>query len=242
MQKLENLLFVNKYIVHIRTNPSTNATEEIFFCHPASYDLWRAFPHVLMIDATYKTNVYRLPFVQIVGVTSTHKTFCIAHAFLSKEREENFVWMLEMLRGLLHKCMEPRVILTDRDLALMNACKRVFPNATRCLCRWHIGHNIAKHCKASFKTSDWKKFTWLWATLCESPSIAVYEYNHSKLYKRLVEDNRGSKLQYMQIGIFWVKRAKHGLYEIERSGTNFEEIFWMKVVNINNNKSPLPIE
>ncbi|KAD4585037.1 hypothetical protein E3N88_22638 [Mikania micrantha] len=58
----------------------------------------------------------------IVGVTSTHHTFCIAHAFVSKEKEENYHWVLERVKDMLDKCMEPRVIITDRDLALMNAC------------------------------------------------------------------------------------------------------------------------
>ena len=94
MQRLEKLLHDRQYIYYTRENPSTNEVEELLFVHPHSYCRWRAFPHVLMIDATYKTNVYRLPFVQVVGVTSTHKTFCIAHAFISKEREENFISVL----------------------------------------------------------------------------------------------------------------------------------------------------
>ena len=88
-----------------------------------------------MIDATYKTNEYKLPFVQVVGVTSTNKSFCIAHAFISKEKTDNFVWVLERLKDLLQKCMDPRVIITDRDLALMNACDIVFPKASKLLCR-----------------------------------------------------------------------------------------------------------
>ncbi|KAI3797407.1 hypothetical protein L1987_32664 [Smallanthus sonchifolius] len=116
--------------------------------------MWCAFPHVLMIDATYKTNMYRLPFVQVVGVTSTHQSFCVAHAFISKEREEHFVRVLLKIKGMLQKCMESRVIVTDRDKALMNACDKIFPDTSKYLCRWHIHENISKHCKASFTDED----------------------------------------------------------------------------------------
>ncbi|XP_022031420.1 uncharacterized protein LOC110932389 [Helianthus annuus] len=127
MQILESMLQEERYIYFTRVNPSTNAVEEVFFVHPDSYNMWRAFPHVLMIDATYKTNEYKLPFIQVVGVTSTHKSFCVAHAFVSKEKKYNFLWVLEKLKELLVDCMEPRVIVTDRDQALMNACdKRLF--------------------------------------------------------------------------------------------------------------------
>ncbi|KAD0657023.1 hypothetical protein E3N88_43913 [Mikania micrantha] len=193
MQVLENLLHTKNYVYYNRENSETNVVEEIFFSHKKSYTWWRAFPHVLMIDVTYKTNMYKLLFVQIVCVTSTHHTFCIAHAFVSKEKEENYHWVLERVKYMLDKCMEPRVIITDRDLALMNACHTVFPHASMYLCRWHISENIAKHCKASFSDGDWKKFKGSWGNLCDSSSPEIYDYNYNRLYQQLVTNNRQSK-------------------------------------------------
>ncbi|XP_076944427.1 protein FAR1-RELATED SEQUENCE 5-like [Bidens hawaiensis] len=154
MEVLFNLLQDTTYIHNHRTNPSTNALEDLFFVHPTSYMIYRAFPHVLVIDTTYNTNVYKMPFVQIVGVTSTRKTFHIEMAAVSNEKKDNFTWVLTMLKTTLDNCMMPRVILTDCDLALMNACEIVFPNAAKLLCRWHINENIKKHCRQSFATAD----------------------------------------------------------------------------------------
>ena len=98
--------------------------------------MWRAFPHVLLIDATYNTNEYRIPFVQIVGVTSTSKSFVAAQAFILHEKKDNFKWVLERLKELLDdKSMEPCVIVIDCDMALMNACDIVFPAASKLFCR-----------------------------------------------------------------------------------------------------------
>ena len=112
-------------------------------------DLSVAFPfddfHVLVIDATYKTNIYNLPFVQIVGMTSTNQTFCIAHAFISAEKVENYVWMLEQLKSILEPGMEPCVIVTDRELALMSACTIVFPKVKNNLCRFHANQIVISH-------------------------------------------------------------------------------------------------
>jgi len=36
----------------------------------------------------------------------------------------------------------PGVIVTDRDLSLMNAVKNVFPNAINFLCQFHIDKNM----------------------------------------------------------------------------------------------------
>ncbi|KAH1066536.1 hypothetical protein J1N35_031523 [Gossypium stocksii] len=113
----------------------------------AKHDIlsWFYHRHEKIKNATYKTNKYDLPFVQIVGVTSTNKTFSIAFAFIINENKENYNWALTCLKLTLEECMYPHVIVTDRELALMNACQQVFPDANRLLCRWHITENIKKH-------------------------------------------------------------------------------------------------
>ena len=41
----------------------------------------------------------------------------------------------------------PGVIVTDRDLSLMNAVKTVFLDATNLLCQFHIDKNVKAKCK-----------------------------------------------------------------------------------------------
>nr|GEY98878.1 hypothetical protein [Tanacetum cinerariifolium] len=94
-----SFLHSNGYVHDFSTNDITNELKALFFVHPASFKIWCAFPHVLMIDATYKTNKYNMPFVEIVGVTSTGKTFCIAFVFISEEKMDNYKWVL--LRGFV---------------------------------------------------------------------------------------------------------------------------------------------
>ncbi|XP_021978960.2 uncharacterized protein LOC110874954 [Helianthus annuus] len=147
-----------------------------------------------------------MPFIQIVGMTPTNKSFIIAHAVVSKERGDNFVWVLERVKSMLDECMEPRVILTDRDLALMGACAKVFPDASRLLCRWHIQQNVMKHCKGAFTDDDWKKFMSFWGTLIESPSIPIYDYHLRNMRKRLVECKRSRVFKYVYDN--WLKDYK----------------------------------
>jgi hypothetical protein len=52
MQELENLLQSEEFVYHTRENPSTNVVEDVFFCHPTSYKMWCAFPHLMLIDRT----------------------------------------------------------------------------------------------------------------------------------------------------------------------------------------------
>ncbi|XP_076946343.1 uncharacterized protein LOC143617766 [Bidens hawaiensis] len=81
----------------------------------------------------------------------------------------------------------PRVILIDRDLALMNACNVVFPDAAKLLCRWHISQNVKKHCKQSFVrgNKNWEYFEELRSSLIHSPTLDAYEYNYKRLHDGL---------------------------------------------------------
>ncbi|KAH1232699.1 Protein FAR-RED ELONGATED HYPOCOTYL 3 [Glycine max] len=123
------------------------------------------------IDSTYKTNKYRLPLLNFVGVTPTAMTFSAGFAYLEAERVNNIVWALERFRGLfLRNDRLPVVIVTDRDLALMNVVKTVFPESTNLLCRFHIDKNV----KAKYKSLIGEKNAWdyvmdNWGTLVDCP-------------------------------------------------------------------------
>ncbi|XP_076914314.1 uncharacterized protein LOC143573274 [Bidens hawaiensis] len=67
--------------------------------------MWRAFPDLLLIDTTYNTNMYKWPFVQFVGVTSTSKSFYIAHAVIFREQECNFMWHIMQNIQKKHKSL-----------------------------------------------------------------------------------------------------------------------------------------
>lgn len=104
---------------------------------------------IFFIDSTYKTNRYRLSLLDFVGVTPTGMTFSVGFAYLERERLNNVIWALEWFQGLfLRRDALPRVIVTDRDLTLMNAVKTVFPECTNFLCRFHIDKNVKAKCKS----------------------------------------------------------------------------------------------
>ncbi|KAH1232420.1 hypothetical protein GmHk_09G025079 [Glycine max] len=98
---------------------------------------------------TYKTNRYRLSLLDFVEVTPTAMTFSAGFAYLEAKRVNDIVWALERFRDLiLRNDRLPVVIVTDRDLALMNAVKTVFPECTNLLCRFHIDKNVKTKCKS----------------------------------------------------------------------------------------------
>ncbi|XP_045792850.1 PKS-NRPS hybrid synthetase cheA-like [Trifolium pratense] len=160
MQHLCKKLDDNKYYYKYRTvvENGVEHLQDIFFAHPRSITLFNSFHTVLMMDSTYKTSKYKMPLFEIVGFTSTEKTFNVAFAWLSNEKEDNFIWALQQLRCLLRRETNlPKVILTDRDLALMNAIPAVFPEAAALVCRFHVKKNVRTKAVELVKVRDGEK-------------------------------------------------------------------------------------
>ena len=83
-------------------------------------------------------------------------------------------WMvkLEQFQGLfLRRDALPEVIVTDRDLALMNAVKTVFHEFTNLLCRFNIDKNVKTKCKSVIgQKNAWDYVMDAWGSLVDCPS------------------------------------------------------------------------
>ncbi|XP_047337914.1 uncharacterized protein LOC124941614 [Impatiens glandulifera] len=131
-------------------------------------------PSVLIIDATYKTNEYRSLLLEVVGITSTMRTYSLMLAYLSNEREEQLTWALGTLKKwMLEKGTSlPSVFVSDRDMALINAIEICFPTARHILCIWHINQCWSYHHKWKVMREEYRRFqgalNYLWETWLHS--------------------------------------------------------------------------
>jgi hypothetical protein len=187
----------------------------VLFAHPESLAYLQAYPDVLLLDCTYKTNKYGMPLLDMIGVDACQRSFCIAFAFLSGETEEDYRWALERLRSLYdHHCTRlPSVVLTDRCIACMNAVAAFFPTSYSLLCLWHANKAVLRRCLPAFATrgavtgsdfiSDeteeaWGEFYRFWHLLMNAPDEEVFK-------ERLVRFERS------MCPTIWKKSAMSGL-------------------------------
>ena len=101
----------------------------------------------------------------------------------------------------------PTVIITDCELALMNAIESIFPVSSHLLCRWHIGKNILTKCKNLFRTSE------KWDSFCSSWNVVLLAENEATFFvalNRFQEDyaDHPAAVQYV---------VKHGLSHIKKN-------------------------
>lgn len=120
---------------------------------PQCIRLARAHNKIIVMDSTYKTNKHDMPLFHLVGFDCNYRTFTIAYCFLAHEKEDDFNWALTRLRELITPDL-PVILVTDRELALINAYQVVFPQARGLLCIWHSNMNILARCRKTFDTEE----------------------------------------------------------------------------------------
>jgi hypothetical protein len=98
------------------------------------------FGDVVAFDATYKRNKYMCPLVVFSGVNHHNQSIVFCGAIVCDETEETYVWLLEQFLAAMGG-KSPTSVITDGDLAMRNAIRRVFPECHHRLCAWHLIRN-----------------------------------------------------------------------------------------------------
>ena len=94
--------------------------------------------------------------IEIVGFTSTGKTFNIAYALTKKEDNSHYLFVVKRLERLyMHVGRKPTAIVTDRELTLINAVNDIFGDSVKHLLCWvHIRNNIEAYALTAIKLKD----------------------------------------------------------------------------------------
>ncbi|KAK9676212.1 hypothetical protein RND81_11G061800 [Saponaria officinalis] len=154
-----------KFLYNYKCDENGHLTH-LFLAHPKSVMLSKISRKVYVLDCTYKTNMYKMPLLDVIGISRTNKSFYSCFVFLKKEKDEDYVWALEMFKEMIGPTFQPLVIVSDRDMALKKAILVVFPQSIHLLCIWHIQKNIVAKCKSHFiRDEDWEMFLSTWSAV-----------------------------------------------------------------------------
>ncbi|XP_018841252.2 protein FAR1-RELATED SEQUENCE 5-like [Juglans regia] len=115
-----------------------------FWADARSRAAYQYFGDVVTFDATYLTNIYKLPFIPFSGVNHHHQTIMFGCALLINETAESYTWLLRIWQeAMLGRA--PSTIITDDDKAMAKAIIELLPNTTHRLCLWHILQKFPEH-------------------------------------------------------------------------------------------------
>lgn len=145
------------WVYEVKTDPADGSMTDFMFMPPEGMALLQRFPTTLFMDCAYRTNKAKLPLFEVVGMTNTttDSTFAVAFGVLSNEKEAAYQWALRWMMNELdkwdartgHNGQLPtreriQVVLTDRELALVNAVEKEISSASGLLCIWHINKAV----------------------------------------------------------------------------------------------------
>jgi MULE transposase domain len=111
-----------------------------------------AYPDILLLDCTYKTNRYGMPLLHFGAPTPCNTYFSTAFYFLSGEAEDDYKWALKMFNELvLDGIKQPNVVVTDNYKALKNTLTTTMPTVPQLQCRFHINENVNFQFRQAYK-------------------------------------------------------------------------------------------
>jgi hypothetical protein len=146
VQTLISSLGANTEFVHQYMADGEDHLLALIFACKRSLEQFAAFSFVLLMDCTYKTNRFNLPFLLFSSVNPLGYSYVVACCLLKDETINSYNQALSSFK----RCFGSREIvvnsvITDQDGALMNAVATQFPDSHHQLCRFHIQQNVKKN-------------------------------------------------------------------------------------------------
>ena len=168
-----------------------NHVKRLFFVKIFSQNITKINSKIYLINCIYKTNQYRLFLCIIIDVTSLNTIFYVAFCFLSKEKTNDYEWMLQQLREVCEKInvSDSNVIVIDNEKSLKTAISKVFSSIRQFLCLWHLNKNVFSNCKIWFDENEkWKKFFTVWQKIIYANTEAASNENWNVIRLKHVDD------------------------------------------------------
>lgn len=118
INELQNKSLTDPDFVYRLSVDDDKRLRHIFLSFSSQRVLLAKYGDVLLMDATYKTNRYRMPLIFVSGIDGNGRTVPFAAAFVSNETAETYEWFLRELMNLYPPNMGPSRIFTDDDASI----------------------------------------------------------------------------------------------------------------------------
>jgi zinc finger SWIM domain-containing protein 3 len=102
-------------------------------------ELYRKFPEVLLIDATYCVNSSRFPLYCLMCVDGNGNGRIVSYAVVADESQQNVNKVLEFFQESNDTATEAlKTVVIDKDFNEIRSIKTVFPSADITICKFHV--------------------------------------------------------------------------------------------------------
>ena len=205
-----------------------NELKALFYQDPSMRRTFNAFPEVILVDATYKTNNLRMPLYMIISIDGNGQSEIVAVFLLTEEDETSLTQVIDIFKKNNPSWENVRVILTDKDMIERNVLSKAMPQANLQLCLFHVLRSFRREItpeKLGISISQKTRALELLQKIAYCKSLEEYNV----LYERLCEDFPDSIKSYYiknwhSIKTEWVEGLKKGVNLGNRTNNRIESI------------------
>lgn len=150
----------------------------LFFRKFLSQRMSKLNHEILIINCTYKVNIYRMSLVIITKQIAINIIFYVAFVFLAQKNEDSYEWILKQLKKFYQfiEIFFPSVIITDCEAESISIMQIKYWEIDYLFCVWHINNNVLIQCRKKFDIMKiWQKFYNWWKTVIYVSTLKQYK-------------------------------------------------------------------
>ncbi|XP_051210987.1 protein FAR1-RELATED SEQUENCE 7-like [Lolium perenne] len=99
---------------------------------------------VVVVDTTFRTNKYSVPFVPFVGLNHHRRPVVLGCGVVTDQSPDSFAWLM---RAFMRSTGQesPKSVITDGSDAVVHAVETVLPLSNHRMCSWQVEQGIREH-------------------------------------------------------------------------------------------------
>lgn len=183
LKKLSEDFCAEGNVMHV-IKSEQNVLKSIYVQLFESIQLFASFPHVLLIDVTYKLNALNFPLLIFMISDNMGCGRIVAGSYIDCETQESFEDAIKIFKNENKNWHSINTVMLDKDMSEINAVKNQFPNAKIRLCMFHVQTAFLRKIKSlSISKIESDKSIEFFRMLCFANSLEEFNEIETRFLK-----------------------------------------------------------
>ena len=117
---------------------------KLYFATETMKKNYSNYHDIVLIDATYLTNKYRIPLIIFSGIAPDGTNIVFGIAFVNDETLQTYNWVLKQFFES-HNEKFPNVMVSGQDLSICSAVDKYQNHFSHFICQWHLIRNLKRN-------------------------------------------------------------------------------------------------
>ena len=157
-----------------------NVFKGLFYQDQYMKHIYRKYPEIILVDATYKLLELRLPIYLVLNIDGDGQSDIIALFILADETKLTIQKVVEILKNNNDAWVNTNVVMSDKDFVEREAFSNCFPDASLLICLYHTFRSFRREItceKMGITSAERMRCLEIIQKIAYSKSSAEYEEN-----------------------------------------------------------------